>query len=112
MVGISEKTGRMLTRSEHIQQSISIILRTRIGTRVLRRGFGSDVPNLVDAPAINDEVRLDLIVAVESAIRASEPRVILQSVAPRVVANGKIELALVAIDRETGEQMALVEALR
>lgn len=112
MTGISEVTGRPLSRSDHIRQSIAILFKTRIGSRVIRRHVGSNVPNLVDEPALNDETRFELIVAVATAILEFEPRVALEVVEPRVLSAGKVEIILTARDKETGESMRLEQLLR
>ena len=51
MSGISRATGKVLTRREHIAQSINDILTTPIRTRLMRRNYGSYLPQLVDHPA-------------------------------------------------------------
>ncbi|MEN1450892.1 GPW/gp25 family protein, partial [Pseudomonas aeruginosa] len=43
-------TGGAIDRLAHIRQSIAVILTTRIGTRVMRREYGSQLPELIDAP--------------------------------------------------------------
>ncbi|MFJ4288754.1 GPW/gp25 family protein [Cupriavidus sp. NPDC089707] len=43
-------TGRALADREHILQSVRDILTTPIGTRVMRRDYGSLLPHLVDQP--------------------------------------------------------------
>lgn len=58
----------------HIRQSISDILTTPIGSRVMRREYGSYVPNLIDHPA-NGANRLRLAAASYIAIRRWEPRI-------------------------------------
>ncbi|MEN1410054.1 GPW/gp25 family protein, partial [Pseudomonas aeruginosa] len=50
-------TGGAIDRLAHIRQSIADILTTRIGTRVMRREYGSQLPELIDAP-FNDTTRL------------------------------------------------------
>jgi phage baseplate assembly protein W len=70
------------------------ILTTRIGTRCMRREYGSRVPDLVDNP-INELTKVELFAAVAEALAKWEPRfridrVYLQSVSE----NGKIVLAL------------------
>jgi len=51
--GIDRRTGKVLTSWAHCAQSISTILTTVIGSRVMRRTFGSDVPALIDRPGNN-----------------------------------------------------------
>ena len=48
VVGISAATGRQLGGIEHLRQSVRDILTTPIGSRVMRRDYGSHVPELLD----------------------------------------------------------------
>lgn len=50
MLGINAQTGQPLSGIDHLRQSIRDILTTRIGTRVMRRDYGSRLPALVDNP--------------------------------------------------------------
>jgi hypothetical protein len=50
MRGTSATTGKPLSGIQHLRQSINDILTTPIGSRVIRRDYGSDLPTLVDAP--------------------------------------------------------------
>ena len=46
--GVNAVTGQELSDWAHVEQSIEIILTTPIGSRVMRREFGSHLPDLVD----------------------------------------------------------------
>jgi phage baseplate assembly protein W len=48
--GMNAITGQPLEGLDHLRQSITDILTTRLGTRLMRPDYGSNVPNLVDAP--------------------------------------------------------------
>ncbi|MGN7444725.1 GPW/gp25 family protein [Pseudomonas lactis] len=67
-------TGSAISTVEHIGQSISDILTTRLGTRVMRREYGNLLPELVDQP-FNDATRLRVYAASVMAIMRWEPRV-------------------------------------
>lgn len=71
--GMDANTGKLLTGVAHLKQSIQQILTTRIGTRVMRRKFGSTVPDLIDAPA-NQKTLMQFYAAIAVAIRDFEPR--------------------------------------
>ncbi|WP_394706317.1 baseplate assembly protein [Breoghania sp.] len=64
---MNAETGEILTGWDHCVQSLAKILRTRINTRVMRRHFGSRVPELQDANA-NALTIFELYVAVGEAI--------------------------------------------
>ena len=49
-IGMSRTDGRSLTDEEHISQSLSDILRTPVGSRVMRREYGSLLPDMIDQP--------------------------------------------------------------
>ena len=50
MPGTNAMTGKELTGIAHLRQSVADILTTPIGTRVMRRDYGSRLWELVDAP--------------------------------------------------------------
>ena len=76
---MNRETGAALGLVEHIAQSITDILTTRIGTRVMRREYGSLLPELVDQP-FNDFTRLQVYAAAVMALMRWEPRISLSRV--------------------------------
>lgn len=48
--GMNAQTGRGISDVASIEQSIADILATPINSRVMRRDYGSMVPDLIDAP--------------------------------------------------------------
>lgn len=93
-VGINAATGRLLTDWDHTQQSIGKIVQTAIGARVMRRDFGSDLPDLVDTKMIRKNI-LAVYSAAAAAIQQWEPRFRMRSGAVRSVgADGTIGLAI------------------
>lgn len=77
-VGVATDLNR-LGGWEHVEQSIRIILSTPIGSRVMRRDFGSRLHELIDAP-MNDRNKLAAFVAIAEAISKWEPRFRLENV--------------------------------
>lgn len=71
--GLSAFTGGALSDWPHVEQSIRCILTTPIGSRVMRRTFGSDVPDLVDRKMTQANV-LKVYSAAARAILNWEPR--------------------------------------
>jgi uncharacterized protein len=80
MIGVDRHTGKPLDGTAHLAQSIGDILRTPIGTRTMRRDYGSLLPELVDAPA-NEATRLAVFAATAIALARWEPRIRLAKVA-------------------------------
>jgi len=72
-------TGSSISTREHIGQSVTDILTTRIGTRVMRREYGSLLPELIDEP-FNDITRLRVYAATTMALMRWEPRIRLSQV--------------------------------
>lgn len=67
-------TGAAITELDHIKQSIGDILGTRIGTRLARREYGSQVPDLIDQP-FHGATTLRIYAATAMALMRWEPRI-------------------------------------
>lgn len=80
MRGVSATTGAAIDGVDHLAQSIGAILTTPVGSRVMRRDFGSLLPQLVDQP-FNAATRIRLFAATASALMRWEPRLRLTRVA-------------------------------
>ncbi|WP_447928392.1 GPW/gp25 family protein [Vreelandella sp. EE27] len=91
--------GQRVTGLAHIQQSIRDILTTPIGTRVMRREYGSLLPELIDQP-LNDVTLLQAYSASIMAITRWEPRVRVLRV-NRQVDTAQHGRALLGIDAQT-----------
>lgn len=50
MNGVNCRTGKRLSGAVHLRQSVSDILNTPVGSRVLVRDYGSDLFELLDSP--------------------------------------------------------------
>jgi hypothetical protein len=66
-------TGAAVDGLEDLRQSIAVILTTPIGSRLMRRDFGSLLPELIDQPD-NGATRVRLFSAVAGALMRWEPR--------------------------------------
>ncbi len=93
MIGMSRHTGAVIDGDGHLAQSITDILTTPRGTRVMRRDYGSDLPQLLDAP-MNGETIVDVFAAVADALHRWEPRLRLKRVEITSAASGTFELVL------------------
>lgn len=76
---MNRETGAAIDTVEHIAQSITDVLSTRLGTRVMRREYGSLLPELVDHP-FNDTTHLRVYAATVMALMRWETRISLSRV--------------------------------
>lgn len=72
-MGMDAATGRDLIGINHLRQSIEDILGTPIGTRVMRRDYGSRLPDLIDSP-MGSELTVEIFAATAEALDRWEPR--------------------------------------
>lgn len=79
MSGMDRLTGRAIDGIEHLRQSIADILGTPIGSRIMRRTYGSQLPELIDQPD-NGTTRVRAYSAVAGALMKWEPRLRLSRV--------------------------------
>lgn len=77
---ISNIDGSPLTESDHVEQALGDILTTPIGTRVMRRNYGSRLPNLISQPK-TELTRLQIISETARAIEEWEPRIDVSKIA-------------------------------
>lgn len=78
--GMNVGTGEALTDNEHIAQSVSDILLTPVGSRVMRRTYGSQLANLIGQPGHIAVTRLRIMSAIYSALFLWEPRISLSGI--------------------------------
>lgn len=78
-LGMNSQTGLSITEVEHIRQSMRDILVTPVGSRVMRREYGSLLSALIDQPQ-TPALRLQIMAACYFAIQKWEPRVRLTTI--------------------------------
>lgn len=83
MLRMSAERGEAISEMEHLEQCIRDILLTPIGTRIMRRSYGSRLMYLLDQP-MNEAFVASVQGAVVEAINNYEPRIKLT----RVIVNG------------------------
>ena len=106
MNGTNAQTGRSLSGIDHLRQSLRDILTTPIGTRVMRRDYGSRIFELVDAP-MNNATLLDLYAATAEAIARWEYRFQLTRVQVTSASPGHVVLSLQGRYLPDGEAITL-----
>ncbi|MGQ3289040.1 MAG: GPW/gp25 family protein [Sphingopyxis sp.] len=93
MQGMDASNGRPLSGIGHLRQSVRDILTTRIGTRVMRRDYGSALPELVDRP-MNRATLLAIYAATIGALAKWEPRISVDAVRATDAAPGAVTLLI------------------
>lgn len=106
MRGMNRETGTPLSGIEHLKQSIIDILTTPVGSRVMRRDYGSHLFSHLDHP-MNDETRLDMIADTFDALRQWEPRIAVERVNVAASEAGKISLSLIGQYKPDGTTITL-----
>lgn len=106
MRGMSKETGKELEGIEHIKQSIVEILTTPMGSRIMRRNYGSRLFELVDKP-INRDFSLEIYAATAEALERWEKRFKLEKVKITGIKEGKVMLMLEGIYLPKNENILL-----
>lgn len=76
---IDENTGKVITGWAVVRQSIERIFRTKAGSRILQRHFGSRLPDFIDQPYTESWVGY-IYAAMADALVRFEPRFILERI--------------------------------
>lgn len=106
MLGMDAGAGRSLDGLDHLRQSVRDILTTRIGTRVMRREYGSRLPALIDNP-MTPVLAMDLYAATAQALRRWEPRLRLDRIGIAEAAPGRVTLSLSGFYRPDGRPITM-----
>jgi uncharacterized protein len=103
---MDSNTGKDLSGIAHLMQSIRDILTTPIGSRVMRRDYGSRLFSLIDNP-LNAATNVEIYAATAEALMRWEPRISVRQVQAYAAEAGKIVIDLAAIYLPTGEPVQL-----
>jgi phage baseplate assembly protein W len=106
MRGTNAETGKALSGLDHLRQSIRDILTTPLGSRVMRRDYGSRLSELVDAP-VNRRTIVDIYAATIEALLRWEPRITPRRVSIQSAEQGRVVIDLEATFTPTGEPITL-----
>ncbi|EHB7752624.1 baseplate assembly protein [Salmonella enterica] len=109
-MGMNRNTGLAISDSEHISQSMRDILLTPVGSRVMRREYGSLLSALVDMPQ-NPALRLQIMVACYSAIQKWEPRIRLTSISFERGDTGEMYVDITGMRTDTGAPVSTTVSL-
>jgi len=103
---MDSSTGKGLAGLDHLRQSVRDILSTPLGSRVMRRDYGSKLFQLVDAP-VNKSTLVEIYAATAAALRKWEPRLKVETVNVSKADVGKIEVTLTATYIPTGKPLVV-----
>lgn len=92
-IGMNRNSGLNIGDIDHIRQSISDVLTTPQGSRVMRRDYGSLISTLIDQSQ-NPALRLKMMAAVYGAVMRWEPRVTLNAISISTQIDGKMSVDL------------------
>ncbi|RQM36853.1 GPW/gp25 family protein [Erwinia psidii] len=104
--GMSRDTGLAVNDIDHIRQSVRDILLTPVGSRVMRRSYGSLLSALIDQPQ-NAALRLQIMSACYMAILQWEPRVKLTGIAYEPAFDGGMVVELTGTRADTTQDFSL-----
>lgn len=105
MAGMNVTTGKRLEGIDHIRQSVADIITTPIGSRVMRRDYGSLVPELLDRP-MNDALLMQLYAATVIAVSRWEPRIQITGTR-RTVSTEQHGAVMIELQGKTGDGQLL-----
>lgn len=105
-LGMNRNTGRAITDADHISQSVGDILRTPVGSRVMRRDYGSLLSAMIDQPQ-TPALELQIKVACYMALLKWEPRITLTTITTERQFDGKMIVNLTGQLKDTGESLSL-----
>ncbi|EHT1074219.1 GPW/gp25 family protein [Acinetobacter baumannii] len=104
---INKNNGQTLeTEEQSIQQSIDDIVSTPIGSRIMRREYGSLIPDLIDQP-INEVLILKCYSAIYTAILRWEDRINVSQILNTQVKENGLIFDLEGTSTVTGQNMNL-----
>ena len=106
MQGMNINTGRSIEDMEHLRQSITNILSTPIGSRVMRRDYGSRLFKRLDAP-LTGELLAEIYADVVEALFSYEPRFEVTNVSVVSMDQGHLILDVTGKYLITGEDITL-----
>lgn len=108
--GMNRNTGLGISDTEHISQSMRDILLTPVGSRVMRREYGSLLSALIDMPQ-NPALRLQIMVACYSAIQRWEPRIRITAISFETGDAGEMYVDITGMRTDTGASVSTTVSL-
>lgn len=110
MMYMNRHTGNAMVETDHIRQSISDILTTPKGSRVMRREYGSLLFDLIDQAA-NAIGKMRLMAASVDAITRWETRIKVKKVSVEASMSGKVNIVIDATLTGSAAEFTLTVAV-
>ncbi|MBX9477387.1 GPW/gp25 family protein [Yersinia enterocolitica] len=109
--GMNPNGTGLLTDTDQLWSSVRDILTTPLASRVMRRDYGSMIPDLLDEPQ-NEVTRLQCMSAAVIALTMWEPRIALNGINICYSKDGTVTAELVGIITETMQTAGATLTLR
>lgn len=109
--GMNPDNTGLLTDTDHLWNSVRDVLVTPLASRVMRRDYGSLIPDLLDEPQ-NEVTRLQCMSAAVIALARWEPRIALNGINISYGNDGAVIAELVGIITETMQMAGTAMTLR
>ncbi|WP_339057407.1 GPW/gp25 family protein [Candidatus Regiella endosymbiont of Tuberolachnus salignus] len=105
-LGMHRHSGNAISDRAHLRQSINDILITPLGSRVMRRDYGSLLSRLIDSPQ-SPTLQLKMKAAIYSALLRWENRITLNAITLTSAINGNMQIDLSGHQRDSGVPFTL-----
>ena len=103
---MSRSVGSNMTEIPHIQQSIQDILTTPLGSRIMRRGYGSHMFRMIDQP-FDTVIALQLKAAAVTALLQNEPRIEISKIDLQLISGGSYQIELDVLLKTSNTEASL-----
>ena len=101
---ISRENGKPLTEIEHIKQSLADLISTPIGSRIMRRDYGTQLANLIDQPT-SESLYLKCYSTIYIAVLRWEPRIEISKIFISSQEQGKQVLDIEGVLIQSGQNL-------
>lgn len=106
MAGMCRHTGRALDGLDHLTQSVGDVITTRLDTRALRRWYGGEFMDLVDAP-VNSGTMVDFTFAIADCLGRHEDRITVTAIRFSQPSEGQLMVSIEGNLTATGKAVVL-----
>ncbi|MFX7294381.1 GPW/gp25 family protein [Acinetobacter baumannii] len=103
---MSRNSGSLITEIESIKQSIEDIVTTPLGSRIMRREYGSIVADLIDQP-MSEVLKVKIYSAIYTPVSRWEKRISIENLKISDVFSNGLQLDLEAVHTLTGQSLNL-----